>query len=47
MIAIIGGLDNPLGAIVGGLFFGIAESLTALYIGPDLSSMSSASASSS
>ena len=33
-IAIIGGLDNPLGVIVGGLFLGIVESLTALYIGP-------------
>jgi branched-chain amino acid transport system permease protein len=33
-IAIIGGLDNPLGVIVGGLFLGIVESLTSLYIGP-------------
>jgi branched-chain amino acid transport system permease protein len=33
-IAIIGGLDNPLGVIVGGLFLGVIESLTALYIGP-------------
>ncbi|HEX6120703.1 MAG TPA: branched-chain amino acid ABC transporter permease [Dongiaceae bacterium] len=33
-IAIIGGLDNPLGVIVGGLCLGIIESLTALYIGP-------------
>src|SRR5207244_3759775 len=33
-IAIIGGLDNPLGVIVGGLSLGIIESLTALYIGP-------------
>jgi branched-chain amino acid transport system permease protein len=33
-IAIIGGLDNPLGVIVGGLFLGIVESLTALYVGP-------------
>lgn len=33
-IAIIGGLDNPLGVIVGGLVLGIVESLTALYIGP-------------
>ena len=32
-ISIIGGLDNPLGVIVGGLFLGIIESLTALYIG--------------
>src|SRR5690606_23701708 len=34
VIAIIGGLDNPLGAIVGGLLLGVVESLTALYIGP-------------
>lgn len=33
-IAIIGGLENPLGVIVGGLFLGIVESLTSLYIGP-------------
>jgi branched-chain amino acid transport system permease protein len=33
-IAIIGGLDNPLGVIVGGLFLGIVESFTALYVGP-------------
>src|SRR5690242_5761639 len=31
VIAIIGGLDNPLSVIVGGLFLGIVESLTALY----------------
>lgn len=34
VIAIIGGLDNPLAVIVGGLSLGIIESLTALYIGP-------------
>lgn len=34
VIAIIGGLDNPLGVIVGGLSLGIIESLTALYVGP-------------
>ena len=34
VIAIIGGLDNPLGVIVGGLVLGVAESLTALYLGP-------------
>jgi len=34
VIAIIGGLDNPLGVIAGGLFLGIVESLTALYVGP-------------
>lgn len=33
-IAIIGGLDNPLGVMVGGLFLGVVESLTTLYIGP-------------
>ncbi len=33
-IAIIGGLENPLYVIVGGLFLGIVESLTALYVGP-------------
>jgi branched-chain amino acid transport system permease protein len=27
-------LDNPLAVIVGGLFLGVIESLTALYIGP-------------
>jgi branched-chain amino acid transport system permease protein len=32
-IAIIGGLENPLGVIVGGLVLGIVESLTALYFG--------------
>jgi len=32
-ISIIGGLDNPLGVIVGGLFLGVLESLTALYVG--------------
>jgi len=34
VIAIIGGLDNPLGVIVGGLALGVIESLTALYAGP-------------
>ncbi len=33
-IAIIGGLSNPLSVIVGGLFLGVVESLTALYVGP-------------
>jgi branched-chain amino acid transport system permease protein len=32
-IAIIGGLDNPLGVIVGGLVLGIIESLTVAYVG--------------
>ncbi|MFJ7567518.1 branched-chain amino acid ABC transporter permease [Herminiimonas sp. NPDC097707] len=40
-IAIIGGLDNPLGVLVGGLFLGIVESLTALYIGPTYSDVAS------
>lgn len=40
-ISIIGGLDNPLGVIVGGLFLGIVESLTALYIGPTFSNVAS------
>ena len=33
-IAIIGGLDNPLGVLVGGLFLGVVEALTTLYVGP-------------
>lgn len=33
-IAIIGGLENPLYVIVGGLFLGVVEAMTALYIGP-------------
>ena len=33
-ISIIGGLDSPLGVIVGGLILGVIEALTALYIGP-------------
>ncbi len=40
-IAIIGGLDNPLGVIVGGLFLGLVESFTALYIGPTYTSVAS------
>lgn len=40
-IAIIGGLDNPLGVLVGGLFLGIVESLAALYIGPTFSDVAS------
>jgi len=32
-IAIIGGLDNPLGVLVGGLVLGIIESLTVAYVG--------------
>lgn len=32
-IAIIGGLDNPLGVLVGGLVLGVIESLTVAYVG--------------
>ena len=34
VIAILGGLDNPSGVILGGLFLGVAETMTALYLGP-------------
>lgn len=40
-ISIIGGLDNPLGVIVGGLFLGVIESLTALYVGPTFADVAS------
>ena len=40
-ISIIGGLDNPLGVIVGGLFLGVIESLTTLYIGPTFADVAS------
>lgn len=40
-ISIIGGLDNPLGVIVGGLFLGIIESLTTAYIGPTFADVAS------
>lgn len=40
-ISIIGGLDNPLGVIVGGLFLGIVESFTRLYIGPTYGDLAS------
>ncbi|TAN30274.1 MAG: branched-chain amino acid ABC transporter permease [Castellaniella sp.] len=40
-IAIIGGLDTPLGVIVGGLILGLIESLTALYIGPTYADVAS------
>lgn len=33
VIAILGGLDKPLGVIAGGIALGVAESLTALYLG--------------
>lgn len=34
VIAILGGLDKPMGVIAGGIALGIAESMTALYLGP-------------
>lgn len=40
-IAIIGGLENPLGVVAGGLFLGIVESLTSLYIGPTYADVAS------
>ena len=40
-IAIIGGLDNPLYVIVGGLVLGIVEALTALYVGPTYTDVAS------
>ncbi len=33
VIAILGGLENPLGVVLGGIFIGVAESLTGLYAG--------------
>lgn len=40
-IAIIGGLENPLGVVIGGMFLAIVESLTALYIGPTYTDVAS------
>ena len=40
-IAIIGGLENPLGVLVGGLILGVVESLTTLYIGPTFADVAS------
>jgi branched-chain amino acid transport system permease protein len=40
-IAIIGGLENPLGVVVGGIFLGIVESLTSLYVGPTYTNVAS------
>jgi branched-chain amino acid transport system permease protein len=40
-IAIIGGLDNPLGVIVGGLALGIVESLAVLYLGATFADVAS------
>jgi len=40
-ICIIGGLQNPLGVVVGGIFLGVVESLTALYLGPTYTDVAS------
>ncbi len=40
-ITIIGGLEKPLYVIVGGLFLGIVEALTALYVGPTFTDVAS------
>jgi branched-chain amino acid transport system permease protein len=40
-ISIIGGLDSPLGVIIGGLALGMVESLAALYIGPTFTNVAS------
>jgi branched-chain amino acid transport system permease protein len=40
-ISIIGGLDNPMGVLVGGIFLGIIESLATLYIGPTFADVAS------
>lgn len=37
VIAILGGLDKPLGVILGGMVLGIAEAMTALYLDPTYS----------
>jgi branched-chain amino acid transport system permease protein len=34
VVAILGGLDKPLGVILGGLLLGIVEAMTALYLDP-------------
>jgi branched-chain amino acid transport system permease protein len=34
VIAIMGGLENPFGIVLGGLIIGIAEALAAIYLGP-------------
>ncbi len=34
VITIMGGLENPFGILLGGVFIGIAEALAAIYIGP-------------
>jgi len=40
-ICVIGGLDSPVGVIIGGLFLGLLESLTALYVGPTYTDVAS------
>lgn len=40
-IAIIGGLENPLGVLVGGLILGVIEALTTLYVGPTYADVAS------
>jgi branched-chain amino acid transport system permease protein len=40
-IAIIGGLDTPLGVIAGGLVLGLIEALTTLYVGPTFADVAS------
>lgn len=40
-ISIIGGLDNPFGVLVGGLFLGVIESLAVLYIGATFADVAS------
>jgi branched-chain amino acid transport system permease protein len=40
-IAIIGGLENPLGVLVGGLFLGIVEAITTVYIGQTFADVAS------
>jgi branched-chain amino acid transport system permease protein len=40
-ISIIGGLENPLGVLVGGLFLGIVEALTTLYVGQTFADLAS------
>lgn len=37
VVAIMGGLDNPFRVLAGGIALGVAEALTALYIGPTYS----------
>jgi len=41
VIAIIGGLESPLGVIVGGLVLGLVESMTSLYIGATYTNVAS------